>query len=367
MHLTGSFLGLSYLTLRDKLRLALGLRSLARGIAPEERNIPFSEWLVRHRQTPAAIDRFWNVVLVSALSETLDRIDVAHARKVFVDTFLANRNGWLVDVPTVPLETLYGGQLTSWLTSRGAEIRLQATAEQLIVQNDRVESVRLTSGDVLTGDQFIAALPFYRLRSVLPPSLADHPDLAGIERLQAAPISSIHLWFDQPITDLPHAVLVDRLCQWMFNRTRLSALPESSPSSIGAGNYYYQVVISASRELSGQARDAILSQVLAELTAIWPRTAQSRLMHWRLVTEHRAVFSPVPGVDTLRPQQQSPISNLQLAGDWTQTGWPATMEGAVRSGYLAAANILKHHGRPEPVVQPDLPVALASRVLMGVR
>ena len=391
LHLAGAFARLSYLTWRDKLALARGLKALARGVGPEERGLPFSEWLARHGQTRAAIDRFWHVVLVSALSETLDRIDVEHARKVFVDTFLAHRDGWFVEIPTVPLEELYGGRLTEWLTSRGTTIRMQATVEQIELAEDRAAAVRLSSGEIVTGDDFIVALPFFRVRSILPKSLAAHPDLA-------APISSVHLWFDRPITELPHAVLVDRLCQWMFNRTALgkprvagsdqregpvfanannhsgairsasdpATLPETAKESKATGEHYYQIVISASRELAGQSREAILAQVLAELTAVWPETARATLLHSRQVTEHRAVFSPLPGVDELRPWQQSPIDNLQLAGDWTRTGWPATMEGAVRSGYLAAANVLARLGRAESVVQPDLPVGVLSRLLMGV-
>ncbi len=387
LHLAGAFARLSYLSWRDKFALARGLRALAcsgatgeglrspvisqntggskqppvaPGIRADERGLPFSEWLARHGQTRAAIDRFWHVVLVSALSETLDRIDVEHARKVFVDTFLAHRDGWFVEIPTVPLEELYGGRLTEWLTSRGTTIRLQAAVERIELAGDRVVGARLSSGEVVAGDEFIVALPFFRVRSILPESLAAHPDLAGIERLAAAPISSVHLWFDRPITELPHAVLVDRLCQWMFNRTALGTNREAT------GEHYYQIVISASRELAGQSREAILSQVLAELTAVWPETARATLLHSRQVTEHRAVFSPLPGVDESRPGQQSPLGNLQLAGDWTRTGWPATMEGAVRSGYLAAANVLARLGRAEIVLQPDLPVGKLSRLLMGV-
>jgi squalene-associated FAD-dependent desaturase len=370
LHLAAAFARLRYLSWRDKLALARGLKSLAGGIRPEERGLPFSEWLTRHGQTPAAISRFWHVVLVSALSESLDRIDVGHARKVFVDTFLANRDGWRVDIPTVPLETLYGGRLTDWLTSRGSEIRLQATVDGLELEGDRINAARLGSGEVVAGDEFIVALPFFRVLSVLPKSLATHPDLSGVSQLEAAPISSVHLWFDRPITDLPHAVLVDRLCQWMFNRTALSGGAArdaaASPPEIEAG-YYYQIVISASRELAGQSREAILAQVMDELSAVWPATATARLLHSRQVTEHRAVFSAVPGVDAKRPRQQSAVANLQLAGDWTQTGWPATMEGAVRSGYLAAGNVLGRHGQAESVVQPDLPVGWLSRWLMGIR
>lgn len=369
LHLAAAFARLSYLTWAEKLALGTALRSLAGGIRPDERQLPFSEWLVRHGQSPSAISKFWHVVLVSALSETLDRIDVEHARKVFVDTFLTNRRGWLVDIPTVPLEDLYGGRLTDWLTSRGSELRQQATVEGFELDGDRVAAVRLSSGETVAGDEFVCALPFFRVQSVLPANLAAHPDLAGIERLQAAPISSVHLWFDRPIMELPHAVLVDRLCQWVFNRTALarrSQAPGSAPAKPDEG-YYYQIVISASRELAGQSRESILALVLQELSAVWPAAKTARLLHSRQVTEHRAVFSPVPGVDSCRPRQQSPIGNLQLAGDWTQTGWPATMEGAVRSGYLAAANVLQRQGRIEAVVQPDLPVARLGRWLMGIR
>lgn len=366
-HLAGAFARLSYLSWKDKISLGNGLRSLAKGIRPDERGIPFSEWLKRHHQSPAAINLFWHVVLVSALSETLDRIDVEHARKVFVDTFLAHRDGWLVEIPSVPLEDLYGGRLTDWLATRGTEIRLQSTVENLDLSGDRVKSVRLSSGGSVEGDEFIMAAPFYRVLSMLPPSLAEHRDLAGVSQLQAAPISSLHIWFDRPIMKLPHAVLVDRLCQWVFNRTALAE--RSAGGSAGErpdSGYYYQIVISASRELAGQSKESILAQVISELTAVWPDTAEATVLHSRQVTEHRAVFSPVPGVDTLRPLQQSPIPNLQLAGDWTRTSWPATMEGAVRSGYLAAENILGRLGRPGPVVQPDLPVAPLSRLLMGI-
>jgi uncharacterized protein with NAD-binding domain and iron-sulfur cluster len=156
----------------------------------------------------------------------------------------------------------------------------------------------------------------------------------------------------------------------MFQRTVLNSPPESAPNTPQQSprdrQYYYQIVISASRALAGQSRDQILSQVLAELKVVWPETARANLLHSRQVTEHRAVFSPLPGVDALRPKQQSPVPNLQLAGDWTQTGWPATMEGAVRSGYLAAENVLQRLGKTELVIQPDLKIGLLTRLLMGV-
>jgi squalene-associated FAD-dependent desaturase len=371
-HLAGAFARLSYLSWSDKVALARGLKALARPVPDSVESRPFSEWLQRHHQTPATIQRFWLVVLVSALSESLDRISVRHARKVFVDAFLANRDGWYVDIPTVPLEELYGGRLASWLTDRGTTIRLLTSAEQVLMDGDRVTGVQLASQEQLGVDEFIVALPFFRVLSILPPAIASSPELQGISKLQAAPISSIHLWFDQPITELRHAVLVDRLCQWVFNRTAIgscSHTPGDQDESKGnrpSNGYYYQVVISASQDLASRSKEDVLKEVLRELTEVWPATADAKLLHSRQVTEHRAVFSPIPGIDALRPVQQSPISNLQLAGDWTRTGWPATMEGAVRSGYLAAQNVLQRLGRNDNVLQPDLKTSTLSRILFGL-
>ena len=112
--------------------------------------------------------------------------------------------------------------------------------------------------------------------------------------------------------------------------------------------------------------EAIRTRVLEELAAVWPTVKTATVQHWRLVTEHRAVFSVTPGVEALRPPQQTPVVNLQLAGDWTQTGWPATMEGAVRSGYRAAQNLLGHRRIPAACLQPDLPTATLSRWLYGL-
>ena len=355
LHLLPAFRRLDYLSNRDKWQLAKGLRVLAATNPASCDQQTFAEWLDRHEQTPATIERFWHVVLVSALSESLERISVPHARKVFVDAFMANRRGWEVSIPTVPLDDLYGGQLTDWLTQRGVAIRLQAGVKQFNVEDDAVIGVELRDGESLAADQFVLAVPHHLVRPMLPPGLADHPDVTRLGQLESAPIASVHLWFDRAITDLPHAVFVARLSQWMFNRSVLQG---------DSNQHSYQIVISAARHLAGQSQDQIITQVVDELAHVWPAVAEAELLHGRLVTEHRAVFSVQPGADSLRPSQQSPIDNLQFAGDWTNTGWPGTMESAVRSGYLAAENILRKLGRPQRVLQPDLPVSLLSKLLL---
>ncbi len=352
LHLAASFAGLSYLTWRDKLRLAFGLKALAaKSSAVDPR--PFSEWLQSHRQTPQAIERFWTVVLVSALSESLDRISVAAARKVFVDGFLRHRDGWAVDIPTESLDELFGRRVPEWIEAHGGTVRRQANVEQVEIVHDTVTGVRLKSGERIAAEQVILAVPWYRIAGLLPQPWSTAKVVTKLSHLEAAPISSVHLWVDRPLATLPHAVFVSGLVQWVFNRSQ-------------EGTYYYQIVISASRHVLEQPSETIRDQVLAELARIWPVVKAAQLRHWRLVTEHRAVFSVTPGSDDLRPPQQSPIPHLQFAGDWTQTGWPATMEGAVRSGFLAAENVLSKLGRPTKIAAPDLPTAGLSRWLFGL-
>lgn len=383
LHLAGSFAGLSYLSLWDKVALGRGLKALAAKSSMNDPR-PFSEWLQSQRQTPRAIERFWTVVLVSALSESLDRISVAAARKVFVDGFLRHREGWAVDIPTEPLDELFGRRVPDWIEAHGGTVRRQASVERMEITHDTVTGVQLKAGERIAADHVVLAVPWHRVAALMPEPWASANVVTNLSRLEAAPISSLHFWFDRPIINLPHAVFVTGLVQWVFNRSFDSVREGEAPAeprvlpdvgtingSTGASpsrdaTYYYQVVISASRHVLEQSSESIRDQVLTELSHVWPVMNAATLRHWRLVTEHRAVFSVTPGSDDLRPPQQSPIPHLQFAGDWTQTGWPATMEGAVRSGFLAAENVLAQFGQSAKLLAPDLPTSGLSRWLFGL-
>jgi squalene-associated FAD-dependent desaturase len=342
LHLGRSFLGLHYLGLREKLGIArclLRLRAL-----PGDAEGSFLDWLTRNGQTTAAIQRFWGLVLTSCLNEEVDRVGIRYARKVFVDGFLRNRRGFVVSLPSVPLGRLYGDELQSWLGARGVQLTLNCGVARVCDAGDRVGALELRDGSRLEADWYIAAVPFERLFDLLPAAWArDIPAFSLLKNLETSPIVSVHLWYDRPITELPHAVLVDCLGQWLFNRGQVTE-----------GEHYFQVVISAARRLRGAGHEEIQQRIVAELAGLFPTAATASLVRARVVTEHAATFSAVPGVDCFRPTQESPIANLLLAGDWTATGWPATMEGAVRSGYLAAEAILRRLGKSVRLVQPDL-------------
>ncbi len=364
LHLAGSFLRARYLNCSEKLRVAYGLACLrsARDDLPGE---SFADWLGRHGQTVRTINLYWATVLVSALNERLEQMDVGHARKVFLDGFLRNRDGFQMEVPLVPLGELYGTRLETWLRDQNVSVRLTTGVRSVDGDEEgSVLGVTLRSGESIAADFVVLAVPFDRVAGLLGDDLVGRIDaLAGLDAMRASPITGVHLWFDRPVCPFDHVVTVGRLIQWVFNHT---AIQRRKATSDGGGQYL-QIVISAAYDLLALDKTAICNAVLAELREIWPEARAASLLRWWVVTEHGATFAVRPGIESLRPPQRTPVDGLFLAGDWTDTGWPATMEGAVRSGYRAAEGILADLGPPARLLQPELPTAPLSRWLLGRR
>lgn len=341
-HLIRTFLRAHFLSRADKLRIGWALTSLER-FSPRS-DPPFMEWLEEQGQSLSTIQRFWNVILVSALNESIHQIGLKYARKVFVDGFMRHREGSTVYLPKVPLGEFYGAPLSHWLRQHQVTVSLETPVRQLLIEKSAMKGVLLRDGSLVEADVYLAAVPFYRLLDLIPTELVlQYPLFTRMQLLKTSPITSVHLWFDQPITHFPHLVMLDGICQWLFHRP----WPQS-------GEFYYQVVISAARDVKPLGGAAILEAVLACLQSRLPPMRNAHLIRSRVITEQQATFSVEPGVDRWRPDQRSPIAGLYLAGDWTATGWPATMEGAVRSGYLAAEAIMQSEGQRVRFLQPDL-------------
>jgi squalene-associated FAD-dependent desaturase len=369
-HLTGSFLRAHFLSLRDKLSVAFGLVGLAwdRADRPGE---SFADWLRRHRQTRGAVEMFWGPVLVSALNERLENMDVGHARKVFLDGFLRNRSGFQLELPLVPLGEFYGRRLENWLRIHEVAVRLTTGVRSIEPDEDgAIGGVVLRTDEYIPADFVVLTVPFDRADGLIAEGLRDRvPALAHLGALRASPITGVHLWFDRPVCPFDHVVTPGRLIQWVFNHTAIQG--RAVPPGVGAPadrpeqGQYLQLVISASYDLLSLDKVAIRDRSLAELAEIWPAAREAQLLRWWVVTEHGATFAVRPGVEALRPPQRTPVDGLFLAGDWTDTGWPATMEGAVRSGYLAAQEILKDLDRPTRLIRPGLPSGALARWLFG--
>jgi squalene-associated FAD-dependent desaturase len=342
LHLGLSFLRLHYLTLAEKLGIARALLRLRS--VPADADGSFAEWLAAHRQSPRMVERFWGLVLTSCLNEEVERVGIRYARKVFVDGFLRHRRGFEVELPAVPLGRLYGEEMQRWFDGRGVKLLFNSGVQRLRRDGGRVAGVELRDGTCLDADWYVAAVPFDRLIDLLPEDwVRQYPCFSNLKNLESSPITSVHLWYDRAVMDLPHAVLVGCLGQWVFNR-----------GEVAPGEHYLQVVVSAARMFRGLGHDEVQRRIVAELEHLFPAASAGSLLRGRVVTEKAATFSAVPGVDRWRPTQATPVPNLFLAGDWTATGWPATMEGAVRSGYLAAEALLQRRGMSVRLVQPDL-------------
>ena len=322
-HFTGSFWKMHCLSRTDKLGIAKALLAIRRERARRQDldRISMLDWLLQKRQTARAIDRFWRQVLVSAVNEDLDRMAALHGFRVFWLGFLSRADSYEMGIPSIPLGELYSAE--AWKKMANVRLHLRSAA-QTIEGADM-----LVAGERMHGDFSICALPFERLESV---------GLAA-PRFEHSPITGVHLWFDREITTLPHATLLDRTMQWMFNK---------------GGGKYLQLVVSASRDLTNLSRNEIIEIAVGDLRLYFPKVHDAKLLKAHVVKEQRATFSAAPETEALRPTAQSGIPNLFLAGDWTRTGWPATMEGAVRSGYLAAEQVAQAAGQAASFLLPDL-------------
>ena len=357
-HLTGSFATFAPLNLLDKLSIARGMLDILQTQGKpadlrEKVGISMLEWLRRGGQTQRAIERFWRVVLVSALDEELDRTDARFGVDVFWKAFLSNSTGYRIGVPAVPLANLYDG-CKSEIERRGGEVILRAPVRGLKMESGELAGIRFDEGREESADAYVFAVPHTALAELLPESLKQSdPSLSNLDKIKVAPITGVHFWFDRSVMDEPFVTLLDTTTQWIFNKTALYADSNKREKSAPAGQYL-QLVISASYDLLQKPRQEIIDLCLAEVRHALPAARNAELVKATVIKEAAATFSPEPGVDRWRPKQQTAVPRLFLAGDWTDTGWPATMEGAVRSGYLAAEALLRADGAPRKFLQPDL-------------
>jgi squalene-associated FAD-dependent desaturase len=332
LHFAGTFGRLAFLGAADKIAIGRALLAIwkERDRRQDLDEITMLDWLREKRQTETAISRFWNQVLVSAVNEDLDRMAACHGFQVFWLGFLARGNTYEMGIPAVPLGDLYGPE--TWKRIGNVRLQLRSPVERVMVDNGAIRGV-IAGGEQRTADYYISALPFERVPALIPELQLN---LDGFEH---SPITGVHLWFDRSITELPHATLLDRTIQWMFNKS---------------GGRYVQLVVSASRSLVEMPRAEVIALALRELGEFFPRAKDAKIEKAHVVKEIRATFSARAGLEQARPVSATKFGNFFLAGDWTRSGWPATMEGAVRSGYLAAEAVARASGNQQMILLPDV-------------
>jgi hydroxysqualene dehydroxylase len=334
------------LTLSERFALARAMLAMLR-LGPSGReklaDVSFGQWLTEHSQPASLIDKFYELVLVSALNERCRDASAAYAIQVFQEGMLAHASAYRMGTPACPL-----GKLYETLPCKDVRLGTRMTAIQF--QGPRAVGIEL-GNEIIKTDAIILAVNYPALEKWIPPDLYKQDSrFARLDQLQSVPILGAHLWFDRPVLSTPHAALMSGPMQWLFRK----------PNSDGRAVHG---VISAARDWVQRPKEECLELFTQQVRQTFPAAKDAKRERGVIIVEKRATFSPTPGVDHLRPTQSPPpagISSLFLAGDYTRTTWPATMEGAVRSGYLAAEAALN---RPGTFIVPDLPPQWPARLL----
>jgi zeta-carotene desaturase len=381
MHTAPSFLQFPFLNAKDKLAISRAIAALTLRHQPDTGR-SFLEWCHRHGQTTNAIERFWKPILVSALSEDLDLIAISYAAQVVRES-MKSPEARHMGVPSIPLTDLYN-RAGDYIRARAGEIRFRTSLETF---SPDPSQVRIQTSEAEGNyDYLILALPFESLDRVLPQLPEAAPLRENLTHFEHSPITGIHLWFDRQITDLDHAVLLDRTIQWLFHKSKLlhrtktnhageeareghdfsravNTPPENRASAPEASGSYIELVVSSSKSLIDKSRAEIVDLALKEVREFFPAARAATLVKSTVIKEVHATYSPRPGIDAHRPPQATAWPRVFLAGDFTATGWPATMEGAVRSGYLAAEALMHSCGKKEAkFLAPDLPASGLMRL-----
>jgi zeta-carotene desaturase len=347
-HYAASLLRATFLTLGEKVILSRGILDILSTDRSLWRDRTFDLFLRTSGQTDRLISRFWEPVIASACNLPCSRVAASSALHVFQEGFLAHRRSASIGIPSIPLVELYRN-LPTLLESRGGEIRLGCSVDRLTTT-----SVTLSrTGETLHAPAVISAVPFPSALQIIDPGIqAADARFAAMRSFSTSPILGVHLRFDRPVLRTPHAVLVDQPTQWLF-----SAPGHTDGRAVHA-------VISAADAWLPLSEEQVASQILTDIRRCMPWAAEARLLSCRPVKEKLATIAPTPEMEAHRPAATAGPGSLILAGDYTDTGWPSTMEGAVRSGRIAAAVFLGLS--PEALLCPSLPPGLLTMAL-GLR
>jgi len=329
LHYAGSFHRAAFLSLTEKIAIARGMVNISLSSREMYRDVTFGQYLVMGEQPAGAIAKFWSPIVVSACNMHVERVCAATALKVFQDGFLKGKSAGVMGVPKVPLVRLYDRAM-ELVEDSGGRIMLGTSVEVL-----DGNGVTLSSGEQVCADRVICALPIERAMKVVRTDESD-TRLSAAAEVTFSPILGVHLEFDRPVLGYPHAVLVNRPTQWLFRKD--------------AEGRRIHAVISAAEEWMRLDEEEILRAVVADIRACFPESNRAMLQWGRAVKERRATFAATPGFEALRnaitalgPHARGVTGSrgagvgVILAGDYTNTGWPPTMEGATMSGLCAAA------------------------------
>jgi squalene-associated FAD-dependent desaturase len=335
LHLAAGILTTGLVGPAGRLRILRGGMALLRGgetLAPELRGLTVAQWLERTGQTEETRRSLWDPLAIAIMNEHCDTASAELFVRSLHQAFVTDRRSAAFALPSVGLSELFARPAVADIRRHGGEVRLDCAVAQLLIQGDQVSGVRLEDGSTVETKRVILALPAHRVMPLLPGRAAAHPFFAPLTRIPSSPIISLHLWFDRDVMGTRDVVgLIGRRIQWVFNRRLIAPHNGNSPN---IASCYLCAVISAAHEELKMSNDALLAGAMEDLRSVFGETPEP--MATLVVREKRATFSSSPATELLRPGPVTPVGGLFLAGDWTATGLPATIEGAIQSGEKCA-------------------------------
>ncbi|MGO8792835.1 MAG: hydroxysqualene dehydroxylase HpnE [Terriglobia bacterium] len=324
---SGSF---SFKQKLEVLRLGKDLRAGRQQSDPTDGE-SVTAWLGRRGQSEGLQRNFWDLLCIAAMNEDPRIASAMLFERVLRLALFSSPADSRLGIARVGLSECYTAAATAYIGARGGCVQTGCSVKQLLIAEGVCRGVEL-GGEKLEGVPVISAVPWQQLAVLLPIELLrSEPFFAAALALRPAPIISINLWFDGPITDLEFVGLRGATVQWLFDKSRI----------LGAKDHYVSLVLSGAHEHVSRAKEELLAIALRELGEMLPAARRAKLLHSLVIKERFATFSPSPEAEPLRPPARTPIRGLVLAGDWTATGLPATIEGAVQSGYTAAGELLQ--------------------------
>ncbi len=337
-HLLLGLWRLGSLGLGDKLStLAVGraLRHLQNGSAARLSETSVTEWLSRLHQSRRAQANFWNPMAIATLNQNPQRASADLFVRVLIETFMCDRASSAIGVSTVGLSELYTQDAESFVRARGGDVRFNATVSRILIRDGKAVGVELKPNEIIYADAIIVAVPPMPFAQMLPPPVIDAEEsFRNLTRLKASPIVSINLWFDRPVTDVEFAGLLGTRVQWLFNKDRMFSIFRRDRMQLA-------LVISAAVEYIQRTKEELVGLAVEECRGLLPESRSARLLHAVVVKEREATISHEVGTGRYRLGAITPLRSLYLAGDWTDTGLPATIESAVRSGHHAGELALR--------------------------
>jgi len=315
---------MSAFSLAAPIRRAQRFLRTGKGWLPASPGETVENWLIRNGQTRRLRDMLWEPLALAALNQPIGHAAAPVFARVLAEMFGADRRAAAIALPTKPLHQMYAEPARRYIEACGGSVRTGAAAK-IRVEGDAVLSVE-AAGERWTIDTVISAVPWFALPDLIdghPPSLA--PTLDRARRMESSPIVTVNLWFDRQVIDEPFVGLPGRAMQWVFDKR----------AALGGQASHLSLVSSGASFLVHLANDALIARAHDELLDAIPAVRPAKLVRATVVRESRATFSLAPGQPS-RPATATPVRGLFLAGDWIDTGLPATIESAVRSGHLAA-------------------------------